>query len=86
MDFGHSEDTIVTQNDITLEYSGHEESIPMEFEHNEEQPILMDTGGEEIIGNLLFLIFYYFFFLFSCTLYPTHRKVNKTWEPSVHSH
>ncbi|CAH0725583.1 unnamed protein product, partial [Brenthis ino] len=49
VDFEHSEDAIVNQNDITLEYSGHEESIPMEFEHNEEQPILMDTGSEEII-------------------------------------
>lgn len=51
VDFDHSEDAVVSQVDITLEGTTHEEGIPMEFEHIEEQPMLMDTGNEEIIGN-----------------------------------
>lgn len=54
MDFDHS-GVVVTQEDIALETTGHEGDIPMEFEHIEEQPMLMDTGNEEIIGNNLFL-------------------------------
>ncbi|XP_052755070.1 protein lin-54 homolog isoform X2 [Galleria mellonella] len=49
MDFTHSEDAVVSQADITLEASGQEGDIPMEFEHIEQQPMLMDTGNEEII-------------------------------------
>ncbi|XP_013180231.1 PREDICTED: protein lin-54 homolog [Papilio xuthus] len=49
VDFGHSEDTVVSQADITLEDSGHEAGIAMDFENIEEQPMLMDTGSEEII-------------------------------------
>lgn len=56
----------MNQNDITLEYSGHEESIPMEFEHNEEQPILMDTGSEEIIGKYICC---FSIILIICTIY-----------------
>lgn len=52
MDFGNPEDA-VNQADITLDDSGHEGGIPMEFEHIEEQPMLMDTGSEEIIGKSL---------------------------------
>ncbi|XP_032518934.2 protein lin-54 homolog isoform X2 [Danaus plexippus] len=49
VDFGHTDDVEVSQASITLIQSGHDESIPMEFEHSEEQPMLMDTGNEEII-------------------------------------
>ncbi|CAB3234240.1 unnamed protein product [Arctia plantaginis] len=48
MDFDHS-GVVVTQEDIALETTGHEGDIPMEFENIEEQPMLMDTGNEEII-------------------------------------
>ncbi|XP_026746326.1 protein lin-54 homolog isoform X3 [Trichoplusia ni] len=48
MDFDHS-GVVVSQEDIALETTGHEADIPMEFEHIEEQPMLMDTGSEEII-------------------------------------
>ncbi|XP_075980462.1 uncharacterized protein LOC142979444 isoform X2 [Anticarsia gemmatalis] len=48
MDFDHS-GVVVNQEDITLETTDHEGDIPMEFEHIEEQPMLMDTGNEEII-------------------------------------
>lgn len=53
MDFDHSQDTVVSQADISLGGEVDDEGIPMEFEHIEEQPILMDTGNEEIIGKLL---------------------------------
>lgn len=36
---------------MSLGPAPHEQSIPMEFEHTEEQPILMDTTNEEIIGK-----------------------------------
>ncbi|XP_013148346.1 PREDICTED: uncharacterized protein LOC106110933 isoform X2 [Papilio polytes] len=49
VDFGHSEDTVVSQADIALEESAHEAGIAMDFDHIEEQPMLMDTGSEEII-------------------------------------
>ncbi|XP_068617640.1 protein lin-54 homolog isoform X2 [Battus philenor] len=49
VDFGHPEDTVVDQTHISLEHGGHDGGIPMEFEHIEEQPMLMDTGSEEII-------------------------------------
>lgn len=52
MDFDHSQDTVVSQADISLGADVHDGGIPMEFEHIEEQPILMDTGNEEIIGML----------------------------------
>lgn len=55
MDFGHSEDTVVSQADIALEESAHEAGIAMDFDHIDEQPILMDTGSEEIIGSFIFL-------------------------------
>nr|XP_021189740.2 protein lin-54 homolog isoform X1 [Helicoverpa armigera] len=48
MDFDHS-GVVVNQDDISLETTGHEPDIPMEFENIEEQQMLMDTGGEEII-------------------------------------
>uniref|UniRef100_A0A2A4IX14 CRC domain-containing protein n=1 Tax=Heliothis virescens TaxID=7102 RepID=A0A2A4IX14_HELVI len=48
MDFDHS-GVVVSQEDISLETTGHEPDIPMEFENIEEQQMLMDTGGEEII-------------------------------------
>lgn len=51
MDFDHSQDNVVSQADISLSADVHDGGIPMEFEHIEEQPILMDTGNEEIIGN-----------------------------------
>ncbi|CAH2093105.1 unnamed protein product [Euphydryas editha] len=50
VDFEHSEENVVNQADLVLEqHSGQEETIPMEFEHNEDQAMLMDTGSEEII-------------------------------------
>ncbi|KAM3965852.1 uncharacterized protein ACR2FA_000180 [Aphomia sociella] len=49
MDFEHSEDTVVSQADITLNASSNAGDIPMEFENIEQQPMLMDTGNEEII-------------------------------------
>ncbi|CAH2044003.1 unnamed protein product, partial [Iphiclides podalirius] len=48
VDFGNPEDP-VNQVDISLEHSGQDAGIPMEFEHIEVQPMLMDTGSEEII-------------------------------------
>ncbi|KAH9639613.1 hypothetical protein HF086_010020 [Spodoptera exigua] len=48
MDFDHTEG-VVSQEDISLETTGHEPDIPMEFENIEEQQMLMDTEGEEII-------------------------------------
>ncbi|XP_049876230.1 protein lin-54 homolog isoform X2 [Pectinophora gossypiella] len=49
VDFDQAEDTVVTQADITLDAGSHEDSMQMEFEHIQEQPILMDTGNDEII-------------------------------------
>ncbi|XP_059048709.1 protein lin-54 homolog isoform X1 [Achroia grisella] len=49
MDFTQSEDTVDGQAGISLDASGPEGDIPMEFENIEQQPILMDTGSEEII-------------------------------------
>lgn len=49
MDFDHSS-VVVTQDDMSLETTGHEPDIPMEFENMEEHQMLMDTGSEEIIG------------------------------------
>lgn len=57
MDFDHS-GVVVSQEDITLESADHEGDIPMEFEHIEEQQMLMDTGSEEIIGNSPFLFYF----------------------------
>lgn len=51
MDFGHVGDVVVSQADISLDAGSHDPGMNMEFEHIEEQPILMDTGNEEIIGN-----------------------------------
>lgn len=39
---------MVSEAGMTLETH---ESMPMEYENTEEQPILMDTANEEIIGN-----------------------------------
>ncbi|XP_045451228.1 protein lin-54 homolog [Melitaea cinxia] len=54
VDFEHSEDNVVNQADLVLvQQSNQEETIPptpMEFEHNEDQTMLMDTGTEEIIN------------------------------------
>lgn len=50
VDFDHSQDNVVSQADISLGPEVHDEGIPMEFEPIEEQPMLMDTGNEEIIG------------------------------------
>ncbi|KAJ8715188.1 hypothetical protein PYW08_005169 [Mythimna loreyi] len=47
MDFDHSE-VVVHEDDISLETTGHEPDIPMEFENITDQQMLMDTGGEEI--------------------------------------
>ncbi|KAL0871368.1 hypothetical protein ABMA27_005103 [Loxostege sticticalis] len=49
MDFGHVGDVVVSQADISLDAGSHDPGMNMEFEHIEEQPILMDTGNEEII-------------------------------------
>ncbi|RVE45499.1 hypothetical protein evm_009838 [Chilo suppressalis] len=48
MDF-ESADVVVSQADISLDTSTQEGDIAMEFEHIEEQPMLMDSGNEEII-------------------------------------
>lgn len=50
VDFEQPVDIVVSEAGMTLEQA-HDESMPMEFEHTEEQPILMDTVNEEIIGN-----------------------------------
>ncbi|GBP68552.1 hypothetical protein EVAR_53970_1 [Eumeta japonica] len=52
VDFGHAEDVVVTEADILG--TGHDEgdinmSTDVEFEHTEEQSMLMETEGEEII-------------------------------------
>ncbi|KAJ8712447.1 hypothetical protein PYW07_005289 [Mythimna separata] len=47
MDFDHSE-VVVHEDDISLETTGHEPDIPMEFENIADQQMLMDTGSEEI--------------------------------------
>lgn len=52
VDFDHSQDNVVSQADISLGAEVHDGGIPMEFGHIEEQPMLMDTGNEEIIGKL----------------------------------
>ncbi|XP_050348223.1 protein lin-54 homolog isoform X3 [Nymphalis io] len=50
VDFEHSEDTVVNQADMVLEqHTSQVENIPMEFAHNEDHSMLMDTGSEEII-------------------------------------
>ncbi|XP_026321238.1 protein lin-54 homolog isoform X2 [Hyposmocoma kahamanoa] len=49
VDFDHSQDNVVSQADISLGAEVHDGGIPMEFGHIEEQPMLMDTGNEEII-------------------------------------
>ncbi|XP_038222739.1 protein lin-54 homolog isoform X2 [Zerene cesonia] len=48
VDFDQPEETVCHQSDIILD-NAVQEDIQMEFEHTEEQPILMDTGSEEII-------------------------------------
>ncbi|XP_045774873.1 protein lin-54 homolog isoform X2 [Maniola jurtina] len=49
VDFEQPEDIVVSEAGMSIEATPHEQSIPMEFEHTEEQPILMDTTNEEII-------------------------------------
>ncbi|CAG9788832.1 unnamed protein product [Diatraea saccharalis] len=49
IDFENAEDVVVSQADINLDTSTQGGEIAMEFEHIEEQPILMDSGNEEII-------------------------------------
>ncbi|XP_073961777.1 uncharacterized protein [Choristoneura fumiferana] len=49
VDFEPPGDAVVGQTDISLDAS-HEASLPMEFESIEEQPMLMDTENEQIIG------------------------------------
>ncbi|XP_064073566.1 protein lin-54 homolog isoform X1 [Vanessa tameamea] len=50
VDFEDSEDTVVNQTDMVLEqHTSQVENIPMEFAHNADHSMLMDTGGEEII-------------------------------------
>lgn len=55
VDFEPSEHNVVNQADLVLvQQSGQEETIlptPMEFDTNEDQTMLMDTGTEEIIGK-----------------------------------
>lgn len=48
VDFEQPVDIVVSEAGMTLETH---ESMPMEYENTEEQPILMDTANEEIIGN-----------------------------------
>lgn len=55
MDFEPPGDAVVGQADISLNAS-HDGGLPMEFESIEEQPMLMDTENEQIIGNSYFLI------------------------------
>lgn len=50
MEFEEGEEEVVTQGDITLE-SSDIEGMAMEFEHIEEQPMLMESGGEEVIST-----------------------------------
>lgn len=45
---------MIGQSDITLEHSGHDQEIPMEFESNEEPSMTMETESEEIIGNIYY--------------------------------
>ncbi|XP_052743301.1 protein lin-54 homolog isoform X2 [Bicyclus anynana] len=49
VDFEQPDDIVVTETGMSLEQVPHEEGISMEFEHTEEQTMLMDTSGEEII-------------------------------------
>ncbi|XP_045500770.1 protein lin-54 homolog, partial [Colias croceus] len=52
VDFDQPEETVCHQGDIILD-NAVQEDIQMEFEHTEEQPILMDTGSEIIISDLI---------------------------------
>lgn len=52
VDFEHSEGVVIGQSDITLEHSGHDQEIPMEFENSVEQTMTMETENEEIIGKI----------------------------------
>lgn len=55
MDFEHAGDVVVSQAGMNLDAGTHDGDMQMEFEHIEEQPMLMDTGNEEIIGNWLII-------------------------------
>ncbi|XP_072944681.1 uncharacterized protein [Epargyreus clarus] len=49
VDFEATDSVEVSQGDLSLPSTTNDESMPMEFEQIEEQPMLMDTGSEEII-------------------------------------
>lgn len=49
MDFEDANNVVISESNIGL--ASEHDDIPMEFENIQEQPILMETENEEIIGK-----------------------------------